>query len=33
MILETPKQTAPDGQPWDIINLAKLRALQQPPTR
>ena len=26
-ILETPKETAPDGRPWDQINLSILRAL------
>lgn len=26
-ILETPKQTAPDGRPWDTINLRTLRGL------
>jgi deoxyribonuclease IV len=26
-ILETPKEDAPDGRPWDAINLAALRAM------
>ncbi|MDX1564360.1 MAG: deoxyribonuclease IV, partial [Phycisphaeraceae bacterium] len=26
-ILETPKQTAPDGRPWDTVNLETLRGL------
>ena len=26
-ILETPKQTAPDGRPWDAVNLETLRGL------
>jgi len=26
-ILETPKEDAPDGRPWDVINLQKLREL------
>ena len=26
-VLETPKETAPDGRPWDLINLETLRRL------
>ena len=28
-IMETPKETAPDGRPWDQINLGILQALQR----
>lgn len=29
-ILETPKEKAPDGRPWDLINLELLRRLARP---
>jgi len=29
MIMETPKQTAPDGRAWDTVNLEALRGLQR----
>jgi deoxyribonuclease IV len=32
-ILETPKEDAPDGRPWDAVNLALLRRLARPPRR
>jgi deoxyribonuclease-4 len=32
-ILETPKDTAPDGRAWDEINLAALHALLRPARR
>ena len=28
-ILETPKETAPDGRPWDLVNLEALRRLSR----
>jgi deoxyribonuclease-4 len=28
-VLETPKETAPDGRPWDLVNLLTLRSLQR----
>ncbi len=28
-IMETPKEIAPDGQPWDLINLGILQALER----
>ncbi|MCW5753424.1 MAG: deoxyribonuclease IV [Phycisphaeraceae bacterium] len=31
-ILETPKETAPDGRPMDLVNLERLRAIQDSPT-
>ncbi len=33
MILETPKDTAPDGRDWDEVNLQTLRALLEPGAR
>ena len=32
-ILETPKEDAPSGQPWDVVNLRSLRRLLQPQAR
>lgn len=32
-ILETPKEDAPDGRPWDVVNLEVLRGLARPPRR
>lgn len=32
-ILETAKETAPDGRPWDAVNLGVLRSLVRRPTR
>ena len=29
-ILETPKEQAPDGQPWDVLNLQTLKKLIRP---
>ena len=29
-ILETPRENAPDGRPWDAINLQALRSLIAP---
>src|SRR5690606_5149153 len=31
MILETPKEDAPDGRPWDAVNLETLRGLVKKP--
>lgn len=33
MILETPKDDAPDGRPWDLVNLETLRGLAKPPRK
>lgn len=30
-IIETPKGPAPDGRPWDVVNVEALRALADPP--
>lgn len=28
-VLETPKEIAPDGRPWDVVNLETLRSLER----
>lgn len=33
MILETPKEGSCKGQPWDVVNAAKLRAIARPAKR